>query len=249
MEEYSGVDFAWTLDHAVVLNQRFVGDFRTKKTKIKTLFFWIKNRNISIKTTWTIGESGVTSLFPSLILTSASILLLNSSCARRSSNCLNFGLIGAIWWKMISSVRWPTDRPFKSASFSGGVFWSSFCCETDVVDGGDGGVGRGDVPLHCISRRQCSARAISAASHDGSSGRSQVNADLRPSIMCSRVTIKIIVCVDVRPGQSRVTWPDSPINAQLTITAARPRNPRAFCHVPMLATRWPKGRCGGNRQH
>lgn len=57
-------------------------------------------------------------------------------------------------------------------------------CDSDVEEGGDGGVALGDDPLHCISRRQCSARPISAASQDGSSGRIQVRADRKPSIIC-----------------------------------------------------------------
>lgn len=57
-------------------------------------------------------------------------------------------------------------------------------CDIEVDEGGDGGVGRGDGPLHCISLRQCSALAISAANQDGSSGSSHVNADRNANIMC-----------------------------------------------------------------
>lgn len=57
-------------------------------------------------------------------------------------------------------------------------------CDMDVDDGGDGGVALGDGPLHCISRRQCSARAISAASHSGSSGRMYFKAERSPNMMC-----------------------------------------------------------------
>lgn len=190
------------------------------------------------------GESGDIPLLISVMLTSASTLLW-CNCACISLNFLNFGLIGAICWKMISSEIF---RSIKAGSLMSSIMsglrsscWSF--CDNDVVDGGDGGVCLGDGPLHCISRRQCSARAISAANHDGNSGKSHVNADRKPSIMCSSVTIRMTVCVDVRPGQSRDTWPDRPISAQFTMTAANPRTPNAFCQVPMLATRWPNGRC------
>lgn len=62
-----------------------------------------------------------------------------------------------------------------------GVFCS---CDTDADESGEGGVARGDGPLHCISLRQCSARAISAASHSGSSGRMYFKAERSPSITC-----------------------------------------------------------------
>lgn len=119
--------------------------------------------------------------------------------------------------------------------------WSGVKLESPCDESHEGGVWRGDIPLHCMSRRHCSARAISEASHDGSSGNSHVRAERSPSIMCSNVTMSTTVCVDVRPGHKRDTWPDSPIRAQFTITAARPRNPNAFCHVPMFATLCPNG--------
>lgn len=165
-----------------------------------------------------------------------------------------------MWWKIMSSATWLSSE-WSFVRLLGE--WTS-CCDVDAVDVGDGGVCLGVVPLHCISRRICSARQISAANHDGNSGRTwnysiffkeiipfeifkfsftYFKADLRPSIMCSSVTISMIVWVVVSPGHSRVTWPDNPINAQLTITAASPIKLKAFCHVPILATRCPNGRC------
>lgn len=44
-------------------------------------------------------------------------------------------------------------------------------CEYVVDEGGDGGVARGEGPLHCISLLQCSALAISALNQLGSSGK------------------------------------------------------------------------------
>lgn len=69
-----------------------------------------------------------------------------------------------------------------------GVFCS---CDIEVEEGGEGGVALGDGPLHCISLRQCSARAISAASHSGSSGRMYFSAERRPSIMCCEKIFKL----------------------------------------------------------
>lgn len=100
-------------------------------------------------------------------LTSASTL----SCKflSKSLNFLNFGLIGAIWWKIISSATWLSrEWSFVSTTLIGEL---TSCCDVDAVEGGDGGVCLGVVPLHCISRRMCSARHISAASQDGNSGR------------------------------------------------------------------------------
>jgi hypothetical protein len=52
------------------------------------------------------------------------------------------------------------------------------------VEDGEGGVALGEGPLHCISRRQCSARAISAANHSGSSGKMYFNAERNASMIC-----------------------------------------------------------------
>lgn len=135
-------------------------------------------------------------------------------------------------------------------------------CDKEVDEWGECGVVRGEFPLHCISRRQCSARAISAASHSGSSGKMYFRAERSPSMMCccgnelkshkwqlsgkfvsptSSATINTTVWVCVSPGHNLETCPDKPIKAQLTMTAASPSRPSAFCQVPMLATRCPKG--------